>query len=289
MPQRATLFLLLLRSAASGFAQVDSSAVPTSHFLKHALFVCPDTSYRMSYVLAEEFNGLTFYRQWLEPQDFRWESLARIPESSELTSRTETYNTTLEHGVDTLRSMFTTSVYAPPEAGEEGAVRYFEDEQAEDAFLSFAMRDFGLLDLDSSTAYFFGQAENSAKREGKRYVLCEVLGWRGATPKFRYTVGLLALEGFVIIDRAILPVTRKEFNRLRRKLIFFSDRTWESCVSSNQGTSDLLVVGGKRVVIAEHCREVSKWRQRPEAMVGIYWHYWKHCRSRSPSNLPIGK
>jgi hypothetical protein len=281
-----TLVVLGLFNFDSAFAQVsstpsaqlDSAAGPTTHLMKHTLFICPDTTYEMTYVLSGAFNGLKFYRGWRGLEDFRWQGMALAVTKADTVSQPMILRAELLPGVDTLSSLFPAQPYGPPVTGELGGMTFKEDALTEDAFLSFALRTFGLLSLDSSTAYYFGQANETVMQLDKPYVLCEVVDWRSTTPLFIYTRGRISPNGFDVDERDTLSVPAKEMERLKRKLDAFVGAEYASCVCSAQGTSDLLLAGGKKVVMAKHCRDYKKLRNSPEAMGEIRWLHWNYTQ-----------
>ncbi|MBP7449345.1 MAG: hypothetical protein KA817_04885 [Flavobacteriales bacterium] len=268
-------------SATSG--QLDSAAGPASHLMKHALFVCQDTTYEISYEPLGEFNGLQFYREWLGPEHFRWQGMAPVAFKSDAVSPPIIFRAEVLPGVDTVRSLFPSTKYAPPVEQRVGYNVFEEDALTEDAFLAFALRAFGLVTLDSAAAYFFGQADETLRPLGKPYVLCEVVDWRSTSPLFTYTVGRVSPNGFDVVERDTLPVSPKDMERLKRKLNEFVGAEYASCVCSAQGTSDLLFVGGKKVVMAAHCRDHKKLRRKPEAMSEIRWLHWNY--TQAPRNF----
>jgi hypothetical protein len=278
--------MMALADVPSAMAQLDTATGPATHLMKHALFVSPDTSYEMTYVLAEE-SGLTFYRERYYPENFRWQGMADHRQTSDTTWHTQILRAELLPGIDTLRSFFPSTKYGPPiteTVGNErvGYTSFTEDELTADAFLAFALRAFGLPTFDTATAYYFGQVDHTLTPIGKRYVLCEVEGWKSGTPLFRYTVGRIAPQGFEVVERDTLLVPPKEMHRLRRMLYEFVGAEWGSCVDGAQASSHMLIVGENKVVRAEHCRDWKR-RRRPDALIRIHWIYWKYSRTNRPT------
>ncbi len=282
---KISALVALLRTCVA-MGQVDSTSGPATHLMKHALFICADTSYAMTYVLAKEFRGVTFYRDRLYPADFRLAGMAAIGLAGDTTIKPIIFRSNLLPGIDSLRSLFTTSGYGPPETEQVGYTSYSEDMLTEDAFLNFALLSYGLTELDTTIAYYFGQVDWAPKRVGKQYVLCEVVDWRSASPTFKYTLGGLSDNGFEVLERGTLAVTRKDLDQLRRQLLAFSAAGGGSCVSSAQGESDLLVLGKNKVVFSDHCRKPTKGLRKPHAMTGMRWIYGKYSRqARTAKNL----
>lgn len=279
-----TLVVLGLFNFGSAFAQLstdpsvqlDSAAGPATHLMKHAVFVCPDTTYEMTYEPLGEFNGLQFYREWLGPEHFRWQGMGRAAIKSDTVSPLIVFRAELLPGVDTIRSLFPSQTYGPPITRESGDMRIEVDALTADAFLSFGLNAFGLASLDTATAYYWGQVYEESKGAEKHYVLCEIEGWRKPASLFRYTVGRSVPQGFEVIEADTLSVPSKEMDRLKRKLETFVGAEWESSVCSPEGESHLLLVSGRKVVMAEHCWDFKKWNRRPEAISGIPWLYWKY-------------
>ncbi len=258
-------------------AQPDTSSVPPTHLTQHALFVCPDTSYEITYVLTEEFLGHAFYREWHYLENFRWHGMARMPDGNDTAARPVIMRAVLLPGVDTLRSIFNTNEYEPAITERIGNTEYTTDYLTEDVFLAFALRAYGLVTPDTATAYYFGEFDRDVKYGGRCFVLCSVEGWRGLSPRFIYTVGQRSPDGFRVIARSELQVPPKEMDRLRRQLIVFVGSEWESCLFGSYEAEELLMVGNKRIVWSEHCRDGKKRRHSPDALQWISWLFWRHA------------
>lgn len=268
--------LLLLLGATTAAAQSDTSSAPPTHLIQHALFVCPDTSYEITYVLTEELLGHTFSREWLYPENFRWHGMGRLVLESDTSARPLIFSSVLLPGVDTLRSVFSTNEYGPATTDRIGNTEYTTDYLTEDAFLAFALRAYGLVTPDTATAYYFGKLDDASKDGGARFVLCAVEGWRGLSPRFIYTLGQRSPDGLRVIERGELQVPRKEMDRLRRQLIVFVGTKWESCLYGSYMVEKLLMVGNNRIVSSEHCRDGKKRRHTPDALWGISSIYWRY-------------